>query len=1400
MSSFLVILSLLLFAGRSTAFEKVVVAEQPRPLERSLEDDRDLGVYALYNLDQFSVRFTTTRSAELDRAVSSIALSKESRGDIGAAWMLISETGGLESSLSYPIRSVTQDFLYIGFQNLIDDWILELNGGPDGNTNGSYQNNEGDGNNRVRFRLLKKEADSPKEKPDSSIGEVVNIDGGDSTGEQDYNTESWSKYNASVTGAQIEVVEEKAPTGEIGEDTVRNQQETEIPQIQSTLVPTSPSSSSLSIEQEPTPVQTSIENDPLIEEEEKLESYQTESRPASEEQPQIESDPSRESQAPLKTVSHYVNVYEGLVYHTMYEHLVTVDLRVKLYLRRNGFSDDEDSLRRNLRNPSDATGMDDTGMVELFAEMTPTVAFMEPVSETQRLNKPSNDDVKEVFGVYMEYLFGKQRDVYVRTLREYEYQDLLQQITALKVDVGTSASTSVSSSNTSGTTYSGIWSERTQNILLSMLILLGVIAVLWPLYTYVNHVKKHREITLQLMNGGLSLNGGDEYDFSERSDNSFSSVTYRDNFHDMVKLPPINQSVPGPDSSMPRPQGMSMAQRANSMDAVRHGGDIFPSKDRDVSQNIALSALQASDRYLSRHRPDLFYDQKSPETKAVNVFGRVYEIPSNPFDFIYKCAEKHPDEFAENPPPSNAGMDLGRGAHFPFSSPRSSFTAPALNKPYIARTTSVGSTGNNSTGSANHFKPIVEPNQNLAARNSADDDEGRDEASRIAAHTGHSWQNNDNFMSSHHVPPNYYGEEGGGVVGNIFRNLGRSSWYNGSNVENSYTANSNDNTFSNPSTPGGTSEVYYDNYHHQHQDPSIFQSEIELESLPNDEDPANYNFAFQDFPRKDGTPCMIVDDDSFLSERKRRESAKMIFAVGEKAVKDNGDDGSLSEKKLEDLPVSDEAFKMMLSQNALDIDNSLLKLDDDDLMVLPPLEGSFLNKDPNDAKSPEFQQKLSRLFETKRQRYTQEKKNEAIVAEKRRKRKNARERERVDRHKAIERELEDIEAEFSLTMQPLSPNRNKNTNTNIHGSNTPNRNTHSPKPPKRNGHSPKPSTLGPRYSPMPSRRAPSPARRNIATLSPPRRAPSPARRNIATLSPPRSTLSNISASSPGRSNMLRGVGRNNSMGSRSPPRSTLSNISASSPGRSMPRRGVGRNNSLGGHRKQNSLGQSPFRKFSPRARYPNQSQGGVSRSASHRSVSPPDDLGDVDGATPDYEMKFRSTNTYGADRFAGPQGVGSGSRYDDLSLPSMTNGGEKDAKFRSPQDVIDEALQSGGQISMQKQRHYPQPVRHHKRSLTPSRMTSMPSSSSGQQMYTSRRTNSFDVNDISYQSGTSYSTSASSQLQQHPVIHQSPSVKSNGNISHRRARSGSIGSSHKRANSRDEDIFLHGVVAQTRFV
>jgi hypothetical protein len=200
----------------------------------------------------------------------------------------------------------------------------------------------------------------------------------------------------------------------------------------------------------------------------------------------------------------------------------------------------------------------------------------------------------------------------------------------------------------------------------------------------------------------------------------------------------------------------------------------------------------------------------------------------------------------------------------------------------------------------------------------------------------------------------------------------------------------------------------------------ISTGDIELEDLPGD-----YDFPFQDFPRTDGTPCLIYNEDALL-ERERQRQAKEIFASSNSM--DDADYSSGTEKKEDDTierrrrgsSVSDLAFRRMLSENSMALDDSCLdENDDDDAMAVINTEGGS-----SLWKTPQFQQQLARLLETKQRRYAMEYKKEVIVQEQRKKRKHIREKQRVERHKAMERDLEEIEAEFFLS--PSSLGRTKN--------------------------------------------------------------------------------------------------------------------------------------------------------------------------------------------------------------------------------------------------------------------------------------------------------------------------------------------------------------------------------------
>merc|ERR1712238_145469 len=219
-------------------------------------------------------------------------------------------------------------------------------------------------------------------------------------------------------------------------------------------------------------------------------------------------------------------------------------------------------------------------------------------------------------------------------------------------------------------------------------------------------------------------------------------------------------------------------------------------------------------------------------------------------------------------------------------------------------------------------------------------------------------------------------------------------------------------------------------------------------------------------------------------------------------------------------------------------------------------------------------------------------------------------------------------------------------------------------------------------------------------------------------------------------------------------------------------------------------------------------------------------------------MGFRPVNLYDSDIFdgsslgvCGNDDMFGGDDFNDLSLPSMrtTTNEEEAGKFPSPQAVIDEVMQTG----MQKSRHFTQlPMRHQlpqqQKSRTPSKVSKL---SSKQQFQTHRRVSSFDVAD--HQS--------SQQQQQQQQQHQIPT----GRLQFQRNPYGAMPSNHRRTNSNSlvpantstrhkrslshqqsigsattttsavgggtrrgrtrsngqhsEDVFLHGVAAQTRF-
>jgi hypothetical protein len=152
---------------------------------------------------------------------------------------------------------------------------------------------------------------------------------------------------------------------------------------------------------------------------------------------------------------------------TIYNHLMAVDLQTKLYLVQDGTTE---NVRRRV-----------TEKVTLVAEMYGTVAFLEPSDKT---TKPSNEEVRVLFGSWLEASFKHDRDQYLRELVQSD-QDLLREITSLSIqtniDIDIDGSGSGSGSNTKSGGYVEGWSNRTERALLAMMILLGIMGVGWML-------------------------------------------------------------------------------------------------------------------------------------------------------------------------------------------------------------------------------------------------------------------------------------------------------------------------------------------------------------------------------------------------------------------------------------------------------------------------------------------------------------------------------------------------------------------------------------------------------------------------------------------------------------------------------------------------------------------------------------------------------------------------------------------------------------------------------------------------------------------------------------------------------------------------------------------------------
>jgi hypothetical protein len=463
----------------------------------------------------------------------------------------------------------------------------------------------------------------------------------------------------------------------------------------------------------------------------------------------------------------------------------------------------------------------------------------------------------------------------------------------------------------------------------------------------------------------------------------------------------------------------------------------------------------------------------------------------------------------------------------------------------------------------------------------------------------------------------------------------------------------------------------------------------------------------------------------------------------------------------------------MLSQNSQ-------KIDGDELSYAVDIDvesdgGEADSVDIFYGKSKYFQEQLAHLIESKQRRYAMECKKEDIMNNHRKNRKETRELERRNRHKELEREIEDIEAEFfspadgvgrisKLTMSPMRKDY-------------PSHGSHSPVNPS--------------------------SRHDMRAASP-----------VVALSPYRNNAHSV---------RHRRSGSNSSIKSSTSPvpptrqhRRTSSNASigrrAPSPG---PRHRRTDSNASAASTSSNGKGGDVFR---PRTSYAGSLK--IHASSSMGAAVP-------DGAFPirrETELLDES-NMHPVALF----GEADETTLSVLSMPTMGTGSGKDdkAKYPSPQSVIDEIMNGGTGSSghHQTKPHYAfhrpsagSTYQQHRRPRSPTKSTSLNPALSGSHH---RRGSSLDVHDTYYRASSpqrsTYTTIDGGRHHQpyaknvtrtavSPVVGRRShnEVAASGEGGGRR-RSSSVSSSNGRNRQRgnsnhQDDIFLHGVVAQTRFI
>ena len=547
-----------------------------------------------------------------------------------------------------------------------------------------------------------------------------------------------------------------------------------------------------------------------------------------------------------------------------YSHFTTVELTAKLYYQ-----------------PSSTSSNSGIESYSFKAECFGTIALEEPHDHQ---HKPSNEQVQTKFGAFIDSSLTHAPDQLLEQLQSTTQQAWLQSIFQLNGQVVWSDQNDSIDSESEDT------SSRLMNTLISLVVLTTSFGMIGCLLAYRNTTKVKFDYPPEDVEHDLYLQGG---------------------------------SLDTTGANKP-----SIIQRADSMDAVRHGQDSERYNDAAIT---ATSILHKSDRYLSKHRPDwMSSSSTSPSTFHPTTTRRNYQMPSNPLEFIYSAFS-----------PSSATNSTTEGRRSSLTTPRHASTLSDLEAVNLA----------------------VSPSEYINGM-----EENRNE-----------WREHTHPSSS----------RSGGGVASIWRSV--SSFWD---------------DVPQPSQSSATRTTV------NHAPPQM-QPQSQL-----DDDSSDYDFAFQDFPRTDGTPCLIYHDD-------HHDLHNFSIGADESTIDTDLD---LDPEHLDaTTPVNNDTFANLLrvnSQNGLDssidsLDDQLNSSDSDSDSASETTNdtGSAVDTKQNTA----FLNKLERLVQQRHRQY--EKKS--IVEQHQQARHAERQQERRQQHHAaMESQISQLEQQATSTVTvPRSPVR-----------------------------------------------------------------------------------------------------------------------------------------------------------------------------------------------------------------------------------------------------------------------------------------------------------------------------------------------------------------------------------------